>query len=187
MTQDSRPGGPSLIKKKLDELNRPSPEAFEALPKHPLVLVLDNIRSLANVGSAFRTGDAFAVEKVYLCGITGTPPHREIHKSALGAQDTVAWEHAPDAAALCRRLKEEGYQLLAVEQAEGSTLLQNFEPKQGQKWALVFGNEVDGVSEEVMLIADAALEIPQWGTKHSLNVSVSMGIVLWSLVEKLYR
>lgn len=176
-----------MRKLKLDELNRLSPEEFEALPKHPLVLVLDNIRSLANVGSAFRTGDAFAVEKVFLCGITGTPPHREIHKSALGAQETVAWEHAPDAAALCSQLKAAGYQILAVEQAEGSTLLQDFTPQEGQKWALVFGNEVDGVSEEVMQLADLALEIPQWGTKHSLNVSVSMGIVLWSLIEKLYR
>ena len=127
-----------MRKLKLDELNRLSPEEFETLPKHPLVLVLDNIRSLANVGSAFRTGDAFAVERIYLCGITGTPPHREIHKSALGSQDTVAWEHAADAAALCSRLKEEGYQLLAIEQAEGSTLLQNFEPAERQKWAFAF-------------------------------------------------
>ena len=176
-----------MRKLKLDELNRLSPQEFEALPKHPLVLVLDNIRSLANVGSAFRTGDAFAVEKIYLCGITGTPPHREIHKSALGAQETVAWEHAADAAALCRRLKEEGYQLLAVEQAVGSTQLQAFSPQEDQKYALVFGNEVEGVSEGVMQLADKALEIPQWGTKHSLNVSVSMGIVLWSLLEKLNR
>lgn len=176
-----------MRKLKLDELNRLSPQEFEALPKHPIVLVLDNIRSLANVGSAFRTGDAFAVEKIYLCGITGTPPHREIHKSALGAQETVSWEHAPDAAVLCSKLKAEGYQILAVEQAEGSTLLQDFTPQEGQKWAMVFGNEVDGVSEKVMQLADKALEIPQWGTKHSLNVSVSMGIVLWSFIEKLYR
>lgn len=176
-----------MRKLKLDELNRLSPEEFRDLPKHPLVLVLDNIRSLANVGSAFRTGDAFAVEKVYLCGITGTPPHREIHKSALGAQDTVAWEHAADAADLCQKLKEKGYQILAVEQAEGSTMLQNFGPRDEQKYALVFGNEVEGVSEEVMKIAHTALEIPQWGTKHSLNVATSMGIVLWSLLEKLHR
>jgi 23S rRNA (guanosine2251-2'-O)-methyltransferase len=176
-----------MRKLKLDELNRLSPEAFEALPKHPLVLVLDNIRSLANVGSAFRTGDAFAVEKIYLCGITGTPPHREIHKAALGAQDTVAWEWAADAAALCRQLQQEGYRVLAVEQAAGSTPLQQFEPREGEKYALVFGNEVEGVSEGVMQLADEALEIPQWGTKHSLNVSVSMGIVLWSLLEKLHR
>ncbi|WP_225000233.1 RNA methyltransferase [Cesiribacter sp. SM1] len=176
-----------MRKLKLDELNRLSPQEFEQLPKHPLVLVLDNIRSLNNVGSAFRTADAFAAEKIYLCGITGTPPHREIHKSALGAQETVAWEHAPNAAELCSRLKQEGYQVLAVEQAEGSTQLQQFMPAEGQKYALVFGNEVEGVSEGVMQLADAALEIPQWGTKHSLNVSVSMGIVLWSLLEKLYR
>ncbi|AHM61249.1 tRNA/rRNA methyltransferase SpoU [Flammeovirgaceae bacterium 311] len=176
-----------MRKLKLDELNRLSPQEFEQLPKHPLVLVLDNIRSLNNVGSAFRTADAFAAEKIYLCGITGTPPHREIHKSALGAQETVAWAHAPDVADLCRRLKEEGYQLLAIEQAEGSTQLQQFRPAEGQKYALVFGNEVEGVSEGVMKLADAALEIPQWGTKHSLNVSVTMGIVLWSLLEKIYR
>lgn len=176
-----------MRKLKLEELNRLSPEEFEQLPKHPLVMVLDNIRSLNNVGSAFRTADAFAVEKIYLCGITGTPPHREIHKSALGAQDTVAWEHALSAAELCRRLKEEGYHILAVEQAEGSTQLQKFQPAEGQRYAMVFGNEVEGVSEEVMKIASVALEIPQWGTKHSLNVSVSMGIVLWSLLEKLYQ
>jgi 23S rRNA (guanosine2251-2'-O)-methyltransferase len=176
-----------MRKLKLDELNRLSAEQFEALPKHPLVLVLDNIRSLANVGSAFRTGDAFAVEKIYLCGITGRPPHREIHKSALGAQDTVPWEGAEDAAILCRQLQERGYRVMAVEQAEGSTPLQDFVPKAGEKWALVFGNEVEGVSDGVMQLADAALEIPQWGTKHSLNVSVSMGIVLWSLLEKLHR
>lgn len=176
-----------MRKLKLDELNRLSPQEFEALPKHPLVLVLDNVRSLANVGSAFRTADAFAAEKIYLCGITGTPPHREIHKSALGAQETVAWEHAANTATLCRQLKEEGYQILAIEQAAGSTLLQDFAPLEGQKYALVFGNEVEGVGEEVMQLANAALEIPQWGTKHSLNVSVSMGIVLWSVIEKLYR
>ena len=168
-----------MKKKKLEELNRLSIEAFQEAKKTPLVLVLDNVRSMNNVGSAFRTADAFALEKLYLCGITATPPHREIQKTALGAEQAVAWEHAPDTAALCRQLQADGYKIMAVEQAEESTLLQQFKSQPNEKYALVFGNEVFGVDEKVMETADGCLEIPQFGTKHSLNISVSIGVVVW--------
>lgn len=168
-----------MKKLKLEELNRLSVEAFKEAPKMPVVLVLDNVRSMNNVGSAFRTADAFALEKLYLCGITGTPPHREIRKTALGAEQAVDWEHAPDTAMLCKSLQENGYRILAVEQAEGSTMLQQFKPEPDQQYALVFGNEVFGVDEQVMALADGCLEIPQYGTKHSLNISVSIGVVVW--------
>ena len=168
-----------MKKKKLEELNRLSVEAFQEVKKTPVVLVLDNVRSMNNVGSAFRTADAFALEKLYLCGITATPPHREIQKTALGAEQAVAWDHAPDTAALCRQLQTEGYKVLAVEQAEGSTLLQEFAPQKDEKYALVFGNEVFGVEDAVMGLADGCLEIPQFGTKHSLNISVSVGVIAW--------
>ena len=174
-----------MKKLKLEELNRLSIEEFKEAPKNPVVLVLDNVRSMNNVGSAFRTADAFALEKVYLCGITGTPPHREIQKTALGAEQAVAWEHAADTAALCMKLKEEGYIVLAVEQAEGSTMLNKFKPQADQKYALVFGNEVFGVDDKVMELADGCLEIPQYGTKHSLNISVSIGVVVWQVVTGL--
>ncbi len=170
-----------MKKLKLEELNRLSIEEFQEAEKTPLVLVLDNVRSMNNVGSAFRTADAFALEKLYLCGITATPPHREIQKTALGAEQAVAWEHVQDTASLCRKLQEEGYQVLAVEQAVGSTMLNNFVPSKGTKYALVFGNEVFGVDDEVMKIVDGCLEIPQFGTKHSLNISVSIGVVVWQL------
>lgn len=172
-----------MKKLKLEELNRLSVEEFKEAPKTPLVLVLDNVRSMNNVGSAFRTADAFALEKVYLCGITATPPHREIQKTALGAEQAVAWEHAADTAALCKKLKAEGYLVLAVEQAEGSIMLQHFKPAPNQKYALVFGNEVFGVEDTVMELADGCLEIPQYGTKHSLNISVSIGVVVWQLAK----
>jgi tRNA G18 (ribose-2'-O)-methylase SpoU len=168
----------------LEELNRLSAEEFTEAPKHPIVLVLDNVRSLSNVGSAFRTADSFALEKIYLCGITGQPPHREIHKTALGAQETVSWEYNKSVTYVCEQLKMEGYTVLAVEQAEGSTPLQDFKPEKGAKYALVFGNEVSGVDQKIVTESDACLEIPQWGTKHSLNVAVSMGVVIWSLLEK---
>lgn len=170
-----------MKKKKLEELNRLSVEAFKEAQKTPLVLILDNVRSMNNVGSAFRTADAFALEKLYLCGITATPPHREIQKTALGAEQAVAWEHAPDTAQLCRQLQADGYKVLAIEQAEGSILLQQFKPEADEKYALVFGNEVFGVDDEVMQIANGCLEIPQFGTKHSLNISVSIGVVAWHL------
>tara|TARA_R110001599_G_scaffold116148_1_gene283565 strand:- start:434 stop:865 length:432 start_codon:yes stop_codon:yes gene_type:complete len=138
-----------------------------------------------NVGSAFRTSDAFAIEKVYLCGITAQPPHREINKTALGATESVDWEHAENTATLCRNLQQKGYKVLAVEQADNSTSLENFKIEKDQKYALVFGNEVFGVEDEVIEVADACLEIPQFGTKHSLNISVSIGVVLWDLTSKI--
>ena len=168
-----------MKKLKLEELNRLSIAEFKEAPKMPVVLVLDNVRSMNNVGSAFRTADAFALEKVYLCGITGTPPHREIQKTALGAEQAVEWEHSRDTAELCKSLQGQGYKLLAVEQAEGSTMLHQFQPSPDQKYALVFGNEVFGVEDKVMELADGCLEIPQYGTKHSLNISVSIGVVVW--------
>lgn len=173
-----------MKKLKLEELNRLSIEAFKASAKTPLVLVLDNVRSMNNVGSAFRTADAFALEKVYLCGITATPPHREIQKTALGAEQAVDWAHAPDTAELCRQLQAAGYKILAVEQADGSTMLHQFCPSPNEKYALVFGNEVFGVEDKVMELADGCLEIPQYGTKHSLNISVSIGIVVWQLAKE---
>lgn len=172
-----------MKKLKLDELNRLSVEEFKEADKNPVVLVLDNVRSMNNVGSAFRTADAFALEKIYLCGITATPPHREIQKTALGAENAVAWEHAKDTAELCLRLKAEGYKILAVEQAEGSTLLHQFSPEEG-KYALVFGNEVFGVDDKVMEVVDGCLEIPQFGTKHSLNISVTIGVVCWQFANE---
>jgi tRNA G18 (ribose-2'-O)-methylase SpoU len=147
-------------------------------------LVLDNVRSLANVGAAFRTADAFAIEKLWLCGITGTPPHKELLKTALGATETVAWEHAPDTAVLLQQLKAAGYRPVAVELAEGAQLLHQFTFDSTEKLALVFGHEVFGVSEAALAECAAAVEIPQAGTKHSLNVSVAMGIVLWEVVRR---
>ena len=172
-----------MRKLSITDLNRLSKEEFQSTAKQPVAVVLDNVRSLHNVGSAFRTADAFAVEKLWLCGITGTPPDKEIRKTALGAEETVPWEHLMVAADCVRQLKEQGYWIICVEQAEESTQLQHFHPQEGQKYALVFGNEVFGVSDEVMALADGALEIPQFGTKHSLNVSVAIGVVLWEVVR----
>jgi tRNA G18 (ribose-2'-O)-methylase SpoU len=174
-----------MRKTKNDELDRLTVEEFRESEKTPVVLVLDNLRSMHNVGSAFRTADAFAISKIYLCGITAQPPHREIHKTALGATDSVAWTHVQDTIALCRQLKKEGYEVLAVEQADQSISLETFKPLKDKKYVLIFGNEVFGVSDEVVSVVDQCLEIPQFGTKHSLNVSVSMGVVLWDLVSKL--
>lgn len=173
-----------MKKLKLDELNRLSVEEYKSADKHPVVLVLDNIRSMHNVGAAFRTGDAFKVEKVYLCGVTARPPHREIHKSALGAEDSVAWEYFPKTSDAVIRLKEEGYVIGSIEQAQGSQMLQDFTPDKNKKYAFVFGNEVFGVEEDVIALTDICLEIPQFGTKHSFNVSVTMGIVLWDYATK---
>lgn len=174
-----------MRKLKNDELDRMSVEEFKSSEKLPLVLVLDNVRSMNNVGSAFRTADAFAIEKVYLCGITAQPPHREINKTALGATESVEWEHAADTAVLCKKLQSEGFEVLAVEQAEGSISLEAFRVSPEKKYALVFGNEVFGVEDAVVEVADACLEIPQFGTKHSLNISVSIGVVLWDLTTKI--
>lgn len=168
----------------MDELNRDSVEDFKNKKKIPLVLVLDNVRSLNNVGSVFRTADAFMVEKVYLCGITGAPPHRDIEKTALGATESVAWEHVPDTLELVKRLQESGYHICAVEQAENSTMLNDFRPEPGQPYAFVLGNEVMGVEQEVVSLAEVVLEIPQFGTKHSLNISVAAGVVVWDFLSK---
>ncbi len=162
------------------ELDRLSPEDYRDATKRNAVLILDNIRSQHNIGSAFRTSDAFLVEKIYLCGICATPPSAEIHKSALGAEFTVPWEHVQDTLSLVRELKAKGYTIVCVEQTDNSTLLHEFHTEADKKYAFVFGNEVKGVQQSVADESDLALEIPQYGTKHSLNVSVSIGIVLWS-------
>ncbi len=174
-----------MRKLKNDELDRLTIDEFKNTEKLPLVLVLDNVRSMNNVGSAFRTSDAFALEKIYLCGITAQPPHREINKTALGATESVAWEHTEDTVTLCKKLQQNGYKVLAVEQAEGSISLEKFTTKEGEKYALIFGNEVFGVDQGVVDAADGCLEIPQFGTKHSLNISVSIGVVLWDLTSKI--
>ena len=168
----------------MDQLGRADVTSFKAQEKNPIVLVLDNVRSMHNVGSAFRTADGFAIEKIYLCGITATPPHREIEKTALGATQSVTWEHVKDTVETLKSLKEQGYTLIAVEQAEGSQMLNQFEVQLDLKYALVFGNEVNGVDEEVMEIVDHCIEIPQFGTKHSFNVSVTIGMVLWDFIQK---
>lgn len=173
-----------MRKLKLNELNRASPHEFKRQAKTPFVLVLDNVRSALNVGSAFRTADSFALEKIFLCGITAKPPHREILKTAIGATDSVAWQHFEKTTDALRVLSEGGYKLLAVEQAEASTPLQDFVPNPSQKIALIFGNEVNGISEEVMERIEACIEVPQFGTKHSLNISVCIGIVVWELFRK---
>lgn len=168
----------------MDEMGRLSPEGFRNEQKHPIVIVLDNIRSMMNTGSIFRTSDAFRLEGIYLCGVTACPPHREIHKTALGATESVAWQYMEDARDAVIRLKNEGYQVIAVEQTTHSVSLADFQPTMGQKVALVFGNEVKGVDEEVLLQCNMALEVPQFGTKHSLNVAVTAGIVVWDMVSK---
>jgi tRNA G18 (ribose-2'-O)-methylase SpoU len=164
-----------------EELHRPTAEAYARMRKMPVTVVLDNIRSLNNVGSFFRTCDAFAVERLLLCGITGTPPSRELHKTALGAEHTVAWRYFDDTLQALAALRSEGYTLLAVEQAESAVMLQEFRPAPDKRYALVFGNEVEGVAQEAADMCDGAIEIPQAGTKHSLNVSVAGGAVLWHL------
>ena len=161
------------------ELGRISAGQYRELPESGVVLVLDNIRSAHNVGSAFRTSDAFKVDRIVLCGICAVPPSAEIHKSALGAEDSVPWEHVDDTLEAVARLRSEGYRIVAVEQTENSVKLGEFLPVPGERYALIFGNEVDGVQQSVVDASDFALEIPQYGTKHSLNVSVSIGVVLW--------
>ena len=162
------------------ELGRVSPEEYRQLPDSGLVVVLDNIRSAHNVGSAFRSSDSFKVDKVILCGICAVPPSAEIHKSALGAESSVAWEHFDDTLEAVRRLRAEGYVIVSVEQTVGSVSLDTFTPDPSAKYALIFGNEVSGVSQPVVDASDMSIEIPQYGTKHSLNVSVSVGIILWA-------
>jgi 23S rRNA (guanosine2251-2'-O)-methyltransferase len=174
-----------MRKLKLDELNRASVAEFKAGEKLPVVVVLDNVRSMHNIGSIFRTADGFAVEKICLCGITAQPPHREIEKTALGATQSISWAYYAEPLEAIKQLREEGYRIIAVEQAERSIMLQNFNITEGEKYALIFGNEVNGVSDEVMNAIDACIEIPQFGTKHSFNIVVSAGIVLWDLFSKM--
>lgn len=174
-----------MKKLSMQELERVSVEKFKAMDKSPIVLILDNVRSLNNVGSSFRTGDAFGIEKIYLCGITGTPPHRDIQKTALGATESVEWEYCLNTMLAVEKLKVDGYQICALEQVDHSVKLNDFAPQEGKKYALVFGNEVFGVEEEVLNACDEVLEIPQLGTKHSLNISVSLGIAVWDLMVKL--
>ncbi|KQS34297.1 RNA methyltransferase [Dyadobacter sp. Leaf189] len=173
-----------MRKLEVEEMNRLTVEEFREAEKFPFVIVLDNIRSLNNVGSFFRTADAFRAQKIFLCGYTQEPPHREITRSALGAELSVEWEKCASAVDTVRQLKASGYQVWCAEQAEGSTYLQNFEPLNGKPCAFVFGNEVEGVNQEVIAESDGCIEIPQFGTKHSFNVSVSAGIVIWEFVRK---
>ena len=174
-----------MEKLKLDELGRISIEEFKSIEKMPVVVLLDNVRSLHNVGSVFRSADSFCVEKIFLTGITGTPPHREIQKTALGATESVAWEYSKESEPILAQLKKAGYQIVVVEQTTKSLALQQFKPKEGTRYCLVFGNEVEGVSDPILQQADVALEVPQAGTKHSLNVSVCAGIVLWEVFRNL--
>ena len=172
-------------KLKNEELNRISVNEFKSTEKTPLIVVLDNIRSLNNIGSVFRTSDAFLIEKVYLCGITAKPPHRDIQKTALGATETVEWEYFENTLDAIEKLKQEGCKIASIEQAENATMLNNFNTVSNEKLAIVFGNEVNGVTQEVIDESDVVIEIPQFGTKHSLNISVSVGVVIWDLFIKL--
>jgi 23S rRNA (guanosine2251-2'-O)-methyltransferase len=174
-----------LRKLKLDELNRASVSEFKVQDKLPIVVVLDNVRSMHNVGSIFRTCDGFAVEQVCLCGITSQPPHREIEKTALGATQSINWTYYAEPVQAIEQLRKDGYTIIAIEQAENSIMLNDFETDKSKKYALIFGNEVNGVSDEVMQMIDACIEIPQFGTKHSFNIVVSAGIVLWDFYCKL--
>ena len=174
-----------MRKLKVTEIGRMSVDEFKAAEKTPLTVVLDDVRSMYNVGSVLRSCDAFRVKEVLLCGITAAPPHPEIHKTALGAEDSVAWRHCPSALEAVRELQAGGVRVMAVEQCEGSTMLGDFRPEPGTEFAVVLGNEVKGVNQAVVDACDGCLEIPQYGTKHSLNVSVTAGIVIYSLHEKL--
>lgn len=174
-----------MRKLKVTELNRIDVTEFKAAEKTPLIVVLDDIRSMYNVGSVFRTADSFRLEKLMLCGITACPPHPEIHKTALGAENSMEWESAPSAKEAVEQLKSQGYEVYALEQVEHSIPLQNFNPEKGKKYAIVLGNEVKGVAQEAVDACNGAIEIPQFGTKHSMNVSVSGGIAIWHIASKL--
>ncbi|MBA4408440.1 MAG: RNA methyltransferase [Bacteroidota bacterium] len=174
-----------MRKLKNSELDRLSVNEYNEVAKTPITVVLDNIRSCNNIGSLFRTSDALLIEKLMLCGITATPPNTEIHKTALDAEKSVPWEYFAETEAAILKLRESGYRVFAVEQVENSIMLPDFTPEEGQKLALVFGNEVKGVQQSVVNICDGAIEIPQYGTKHSFNISVSAGIVLWDIVYKI--
>lgn len=172
-------------KKLVTEMGRMNGEDFRSADKLPLVVVLDNVRSLHNVGSVFRTGDAFRVKKIVLCGITATPPQAEIHKTALGAEDVVEWQYFESTMDAVAMLRQEGYNIFSIEQCEGSIALQEFETREGESYAVILGNEVKGVQQAVVDASDGAIEIPQFGTKHSLNVSVTAGMVIWEFAKML--
>ena len=174
-------------KLKNSELDRKSIPEYKASEKTPLIVILDNVRSLNNIGSIFRTADAFLIEKIYLCGITATPPHKDIQKTALGATEAVDWEYSENALELVQKLQKEQTQIFSVEQAENSLSLAHFQPEKGEKYALVFGNEVKGVQQKIVSASDGVLEIPQLGSKHSLNIAVSAGVVLWDLFSKMQK
>ncbi|MDB9842454.1 TrmH family RNA methyltransferase [Polaribacter sp.] len=174
-----------MRKLKNNELGRISIEEFKDQKKTPIIVVLDNIRSVNNIGAVFRTSDAFLIEKIYLCGICATPPNKEIHKTALGSTESVAWEYAPDTLTLIEKLKKDKVKVLAIEQVENSTKLDGFFPDKSEKYAIVLGNEVKGVQQEVVNASDLCIEIPQVGTKHSLNISVTTGVVIWDLFQKM--
>lgn len=174
-----------MRKLKTEELGRVGIDDFKKQEKLPLVVILDHVRSMHNIGSIFRTSDGFAIEKIYLCGITAQPPHREIEKTALGATQSIEWAYSADVCDTINELKLDGYTIIAIEQAENSTMLNNYNPDNSMKYALIFGNEVNGVSDEAMNLIDTCLEIPQFGTKHSFNIVVSAGIVLWDFFAKL--
>ena len=176
-----------MKKLKLDELNRVSVEDFKAGKKLPVAIVLDDVRSMHNIGSIFRTADGFAVDQICLCGITAQPPHREIEKTALGATQSINWSYYADVLTAIAELRVEGYRIIAIEQAAESIMLYDFEPETRTKYALIFGNEVNGVNEKVMEVIDACIEIPQFGTKHSFNIVISAGIVLWDMFTKMLK
>ncbi len=167
------------------ELQRLEIEEFKKASKTPLIVILDNVRSLNNIGSVFRTSDAFLIEKIFLCGITATPPNKEIHKTALGATESVDWEYAEETLSVVQRLQAENVCVISIEQTENAVMLNDFKPELGKKYAVIFGNEVKGVEQKVVSACDGVIEIPQYGTKHSLNISVSAGIVIWDLWRKM--
>jgi len=176
-----------MKKLKNSELNRKTPEEFKNADKHPFIIILDNIRSLNNIGSVFRTADGFLIEGVYLCGITATPPHKDIRKTALGATDSVYWKYFKKTADAIKQLRDEGYKIISIEQTDESIMLHEFSVQEGESYALVFGHEMKGVDQSVIDESDSCIEIPQFGTKHSFNISVSAGIVLWDLINKLKK
>tara|TARA_R110002096_G_scaffold431280_1_gene646342 strand:- start:136 stop:675 length:540 start_codon:yes stop_codon:yes gene_type:complete len=174
-----------MRKLKNEELERLDVSGFKAAEKTPIIIVLDNIRSLNNIGSVFRTSDAFLIEKIYLCGITAQPPHNDIRKTALGSTETVAWEYVENTIDIIEKLKDDNVKICSIEQAENATMLNNFKPQPNTKHAFVFGNEVKGIAQNVVDVSDVVIEIPQYGTKHSLNISVSCGVVIWDVFSKL--
>ena len=174
-----------MRKLKNRELNRKNIDQFKEAKKTPLIVILDNIRSLNNIGSVFRTSDAFLVEKIYLCGITATPPHKDIHKTALGATDSVEWEYSEETIYIVEKLKPENVEIISIEQAENAIMLDDFKADKNKRYAIIFGNEVKGVEQKIVSASDSVIEIPQHGTKHSLNISVSAGVVIWEIFKQL--